>query len=499
MRFEIALPIIEDAKIICLWRNDKETREYSLSYREPLTVEQFFPLYIQNYFSFSTLPPLFAVIGNERVGVLRFDRTKPNHFCEISLLVAPEKRNQGIGTEILRAIDSFLIRQGIQGIIAWVKNYNLSSLRVFDKAGYRIIEKGEMIKLEKRLAPKSIEKVFIIAEAGSNWYSEGDSEGLKRGLQLIDAAKEAGADAVKFQTFKAKDTYVPNPGSSDYLSESGIKKDIEKLFEDLEMPKEMLFSLVAHCKKAGIEFMSSVFSPRDFALIDPLVSRHKIASYEISYEHLIKLAAQSKKPLILSTGASKISDIDWAVSTFHQNGGIHLTLLQCTAKYPAAPDTINLSVIPWLKTRYQVSSGLSDHSLHPFQAAIGAVASGATCIEKHFTLDRKLRGPDHAFAIEPKELMELVSSIRAVEQMIGSGYKEIQASEEELYLFCRRGIQALRDIAPGEILKSGENIAILRPGKRSLGIHSKHLSEVEGRCAKQTIKKGEGIQFNDVE
>lgn len=499
MRFELALPTLEDAKIIHLWRNDKESRENSFSYRESIPLEQFFPLYFQNYFSFPSLPPLFAVEQGEKVGVLRFDVTNPTHFCEISLIVAPEKRNQGKGTKILLDIDPFLKRQGIQGVIARIKKHNLSSKRVFNKAGYQLLEEGEVCKFEKRLLPESLDKVFIIAEAGSNWYAEGDFEGIKRGYQLIEAAKEAGANAIKFQTFKAKDTYVPNPGSADYLCETGLKKDIGKLFEELQMPEEMLFLLVEHCKKVGIEFMSSVFSPRDFALIDPLVSRHKIASYEISYEHLIQLVAKSKKPLFLSTGASKISDIDWAVSTFHENGGANLTLLQCTAKYPADPHTLNLKVIPWFQARYQVKAGLSDHSLHPFRAALSAVALGATCIEKHFTIDRRLQGPDHFFAIEPHELKELVASIRTVEQMVGSGYKEIQASEEELYLFCHRGIQALRDISPNEILKFGENIAILRPGKRSLGLHPKHLLEVEGRSAKQIIRKGEGIQFKYLE
>lgn len=496
IHFEVAFPTLADAEVVRKWRNDPATIEMSFTHLEALSLEEFFPKYIQNYFSFPSLPPLFALYNGERVGILRFDPANSAGFCEISLVVAPEKRNRGLGTEMLKAVDPFLKRQGVRGVIAQIKKHNPSSLKAFGKAGFQVIEEGEVCRLEKKFIHEQT-KVFIIAEAGSNWYSEGDSNGIKRGFQLIEAAKEAGADAVKFQTFKAKDTYVPNPGSADYLKDTG--KGIEKLFEDLEMSEEMLLQLVEHCKKVGIEFMSSVFSPRDFALIDPHVSRHKIASYEISYAGLIELVAKSNKPLILSTGASNIADIDWAVSYFKKQGGKDLTLLQCTAKYPAEPETLNLNVIPWLMSRYQVQAGLSDHSLNPLEAPLAAVTLGATVIEKHFTLDRTLKGPDHVFAIEPKELKNLVSSIRAVEKMKGSSYKSIQPSEEELYFFCRRGIQALQDIQPGEILKFGANYAVLRPGKRSLGLHPKHLSEIEGKRVKQAIGKGEGIQFNFLE
>ena len=160
---------------------------------------------------------------------------------------------------------------------------------------------------------------------------------------------------------------------------------------------------------------------------------------------------------------------------------------------------MNLEVIPWLKARYQIKSGLSDHSLNPFQAPLAAVVLGATCIEKHFTLSRALSGPDHGFALEPQELKAMVASIRAVEEMKGSPYKNILESEKELYLFCRRGIQALHDIRSGEILEINKNIAVLRPGKRSVGLHPKYLSQVNGKKALSLIKKGEGIQFLHLE
>lgn len=498
IHFEVVFPIKQDAELALKWRNDPVTLAMSFTHREAVTLEEFFPRFLKNYFTLPSLPPLFAVIDGERMALLRFDPADPAKFprcsCEISIVVAPEKRNQGYGSKVLLALESFLSRQGVFGMGAQILESNIASQKTFLKSGYELIAKGEVFHLEKILGAKK-QPVFIIAEAGSNWYVEGDDNGFERGRQLIEAAKIAGADAVKFQTFRAKDIYVPNPGETDYLE----GKDIKDLFEALEMPEEMIFQMAEHCKKCGIEFMSSVFSPRDFALIDPLVSRHKIASYEINYQELITLVAHSKKPLILSTGASCVTDIDWAVSLFQDEGGGDLTLLQCTAKYPALPNTMNLEVIPWLKARYQVKSGLSDHSLDAFQAPLSAVALGATCIEKHFTLSRKLLGPDHGFALEPQELKAMIASIRAVEEMKGSPYKNILGSEKELYLFCRRGIQALHDIRPGEILEINKNIAVLRPGKRTVGLHPKYLPLVQGKKALSLINKGEGIQFLHLE
>lgn len=498
IQFEVAFPIKPDAEVALRWRNDPVTLAMSFTHREILSREDFYPRYIKNYFTIPSLPPLFAVVDGERIALLRFDPADPKKFprcsCEISIVVAPEKRNQGYGTQVLLALEPFLKRQGVVGIGAQILAPNTASIKTFLKTGYELVQEGDVLYLEKLLNAEKV-PVFIIAEAGSNWYVEGDNNGLQRGRELIEAAKEAGADAVKFQTFRAKDIYVPNPGETDYLE----GQDIKDLFESLEMPEEMILQMAEHCKKCGIEFMSSVFSPRDFALIDPLVSRHKIASYEINYQELITLVANSKKPLILSTGASAVTDIDYAVSLFQEEEGGDLTLLQCTAKYPALPNTMNLEVIPWLKARYQVNSGLSDHSLDPLQAPLAAVALGATCIEKHFTLSRNLLGPDHSFALEPQELKLMVDSIRAVEAMKGSPYKNILESEQELYLFCRRGIQALHDIRPGEILEIDRNIAVLRPGKRSVGLHPKYLAQVEGKTVSSLIKKGEGIQFLNLE
>ncbi|MBZ0270435.1 N-acetylneuraminate synthase family protein [bacterium] len=341
--------------------------------------------------------------------------------------------------------------------------------------------------------------VFIIAEAGSNWRMGTPARDLNMARTLIDAAARAGADAVKFQTYRPETVYVSNAGDSDYLSEAGIRESIVEIFRDLSMPYEMIPELAAHAARQGIEFMSTPFSVEDLARIDPHVKRHKIASYEISHPRLLQAAGQTGKPLVLSTGACVDEDIAWSVETFRDAGGSDLTLMQCTAKYPAPHAAMNLRAIPGLRERFGVRVGLSDHSRHPTWAPVAAVALGAEVIEKHFTLHNRLPGPDHAFAITDAELVEMVAAIRAAEAMRGSGEKVVLPEEQELHAFARRCVQATRDIQKGDILREGENIDILRPGKQRPGAHPRWLARIEGRRAARDILAGDGVRERDAE
>ena len=290
---------------------------------------------------------------------------------------------------------------------------------------------------------------------------------------------------------------MPNAGSSDYLAESGYRRDIGEIFADLAMPDELIPAFAEHGRRQGLKFMSTPFSPRDFAAVDPHVAVHKIASYEISHPHLLELAARSGKPVVLSTGASGEADIAWAVETFRAAGGRDLALMQCTAKYPAPLDSLNLQAIPWLKRRFGAVAGFSDHSRDPLSGPLAAVALGARVVEKHFTLDNRLPGPDHGFAVTPDELKAMVCGIRDVEACLGSGLKEVLPAEQELAAYARRGIQAVRDIRQGDPLREGENLEILRPGQQPLGLHPKHLAELEGKPAARDIPLGHGIAKGD--
>jgi N-acetylneuraminate synthase len=349
----------------------------------------------------------------------------------------------------------------------------------------------------RRIGPG--EPCFIIAEAGSNWRMGAPKRDLAMATALIDVAAAAGCDAVKFQTYRSDTVYAKNAGESEYLAESGIKESINDLFVDLEMPYDMLEKLAAYCRKKGVLFMSTPFSVADADAVDPHVLIHKIASYEISHTELQAHLAKKGKPIVFSTGAASYEDIDFAFEHLKRSGAKELAILQCTAKYPAALDDLNLRVIPELIERYGVPVGLSDHSREPVAAPAAATALGASVIEKHFTLKRELPGPDHPFAIEPTELCDLVAAVRATERALGSSRKDVSAAERELYAFARRGLQASRRIEKGETLRLGENLAILRPGKNPLGAHPRHAGAIEGRKAKKEILAGVGVKLEDVE
>jgi len=334
---------------------------------------------------------------------------------------------------------------------------------------------------------------FIIAEAGSNWKSGSYEEDLEQAKKLIKIASKAGADAVKFQTYKADTVYAYNAGNSNYLTEQGINKEINEIFEYLSMPYEMISELSQICNDEKIIFMSTPFSVEDAKQIDPFVSLHKIASFEINHVRLIEFLSKTEKPILISTGASTFDEIDFAVNLIKNNKNNEIGLLQCTSKYPAPIESLNLSAIPKMKERYNIPIGFSDHSVEPLIGPLTAVGLGATIIEKHFTLDKNLTGPDHSFAITPQELELMVKSIRQADKTKGNGKKIILSEEQELLLFAKRRIQAIKDIRKGDILKEGFNFEVLRPGNRIRGLEPRFLDKINGTKSTKNVLKGDGI------
>ena len=334
---------------------------------------------------------------------------------------------------------------------------------------------------------------FIIAEAGSNWKSGSYEEDLEQAKKLIKIASKAGADAVKFQTYKADTVYAYNAGNSNYLAEQGINKEINEIFEYLSMPYEMISELSQICNDEKIIFMSTPFSVEDAKQIDPFVSLHKIASFEINHVRLIEFLSKTEKPILISTGASTFDEIDFAVNLIKNNKNNEIGLLQCTSKYPTPIESLNLSTIPKMKERYNIPIGFSDHSVEPLIGPLTAVGLGATIIEKHFTLDKNLTGPDHSFAITPQELELMVKSIRQADKTKGNGKKIILNEEQELLLFAKRRIQAIKDIRKGDILKEGFNFEVLRPGNRIRGLEPRFLDKINGAKSTKNVLKGDGI------
>ena len=353
--------------------------------------------------------------------------------------------------------------------------------------------------------------VFIIAEAGSNWKCGTYEQDLEQAKKLIKVAAESGADAIKFQTYKPETIYVENAGVSNYLSENGINDNINEIFENLSMPYEMIPELKKYCDTQKIIFMSSPFSVQDAKEVDPFVDIHKVASFEINHIRLLEFLARTKKPIIVSTGASTYDEIDFVVELIKKNGNENISLLQCTSKYPCPIEALNLNTIPEMKKRYKLSIGFSDHSIEPITGPVSAVLLGAKIIEKHFTLDKNLPGPDHPFALNPKELKDMISAIRDAEKALGSGKKnmisairdaekalgsgkkQILAEEQELRQFATRSIQAIQDIKKGDILQEGINFEILRSGNKKRGIEPRFLMSVNGKKSKEDVPKGDGI------
>lgn len=342
---------------------------------------------------------------------------------------------------------------------------------------------------------------FIIAEAGSNFRAGPPDEArdYARAVEMIRVAAQAGCDAVKFQAWAKGDVYVPNAGTPDYL---GGERSINETFAAHALPVEWLPKLAAECEHAGVEFMASVFSPADADAVDPFVRRHKIASYELGDEALIRHVAGKGKPVILSTGAATEDEIAQAVHWFPDVPDA--TLLHCVAAYPAPIAAANLRVLRtrWFQHRSGpvFSWGLSDHTQHPTLCPVLAVALGATAIEKHLTLDRRLPGPDHRFAIEPDELRAMVQAVRMAESALGDGLKRVMPCEQELRQFACRAVQATRDIAAGERLIAdgpGANVAALRPGKRKRGADARFLRSMVGLRARVPIAAGDGVGMGD--
>ncbi|MDC0186975.1 N-acetylneuraminate synthase family protein [Candidatus Nitrosopelagicus sp.] len=338
--------------------------------------------------------------------------------------------------------------------------------------------------------------LFIIAEAGSNWKHGTEKQDLNQAKKLIKTASLCGADAIKFQTYDSS-VYVENAGKSNYLSKKGIKKSVNEIFNEFSMSYKMLPKLQKLCKQYDIEFMSTPFSVKDVNAIDKFVNIHKLASYEINHIPMLHALAKTKKPIIVSTGASTLEEINFAIKTIKKYNN-KICLLQCTSKYPAKPESLNLSVIPSLKNKYKLPIGLSDHSIDPIVAPLTAVGLGATIIEKHFTLDKSSNGPDHYFSLNPTELKLMISALRNSKKSIGNPIKKIHNDEKELRKFAHRSIQAIKNIKNGEKLILGKNIDLLRPGNRKRGLDPRFLNKILHKKSNKKINVGDGISLKDI-
>lgn len=334
-----------------------------------------------------------------------------------------------------------------------------------------------------------MEKVFIVAELSANHNGS-----LKIALETIKAAKKAGADAIKLQTYTA-DTMTINCESDDFIIKDTIwnGKNLYKLYQEAYTPWEWHKELFRAAHNEGLVCFSTPFDKTAVDFLESLNNPiYKIASFEITDLPLIAYAASKGKPIIISTGIATEEDIQLAVNTCREVGNNEITLLKCTSSYPAPIEEANLIMIPDLAKRYGVKSGLSDHTLGN-AASIVAVALGARIIEKHFIIDRSIGGPDASFSMDVSEFTEMVKSVRDAENAIG----KVDYSLTEKQLKGRefsRSLYVVENIKRGEFI-TDKNIRSIRPG---FGLHPKYLHMVLGEKVNRDLSKGERLSLHDI-
>ena len=329
--------------------------------------------------------------------------------------------------------------------------------------------------------------VFIIAEISANHGQDFD-----RAVRLIREAKECGADAVKFQAY-TPDTLTINADNKYFR----IKhpqwggQTLYELYKKAYTPWKWFKKLKKVADDLGILFFATAFDKTSVDFLEGLNVRfHKISSFELVDLPLIEYVARTKKPLILSTGMATISEIEEAVDTARGAGAKEIVLLKCVSNYPAKPEEMNLRTIPHMKELFGCPVGLSDHSLG-IGVSISAVALGASVIEKHFTLSRKINTPDNFFSIEPQELKKLVENVRIAEKALGEVHYGLTKGEQECKV-ARRSLFAVENIKQGEFF-TGENVKSIRP---AYGLKPKYIATILGKKAKRGIKKGTPLSWD---
>lgn len=324
--------------------------------------------------------------------------------------------------------------------------------------------------------------VFIIAEAGVN--HNGD---MALARELIDAAADAGADAVKFQTFTPEELVSEQAPQAAYqASNTGKQESQIDMLRGLVLPHEEHKALKEYAEGKGLVFISTPFSIKDADFLAELgMVAYKIPSGEITNTPFLAHVAKKGRPILLSTGMSTLEEVREALSVLRDNGAADIAIFHCTSMYPTPAQHINLRAMQTLAAEFGLPTGLSDHS-EGVAVSVAAAALGACILEKHYTLSRSMPGPDHKASLEPAELKAMIAAIREVEQALGSPEKKPVGAELDTAAVARKSVVSKRAVAAGAVL-SLDDVYIVRPGT---GILPKHLGEVVGKTAKQDIAAG---------
>ncbi len=337
-------------------------------------------------------------------------------------------------------------------------------------------------------------KVIIIAEAGVN--HNGDIDLAKK---LVDAASEAGADYVKFQTFKAEKLVSKSAVKAEYQKKNigGTDDNQYEMLKKLELSEEQHYLLVEYCKSKNIKFLSTAFDEISLDFLNALhIDFFKVPSGEITNLPYLEKICSYKKPVILSTGMTDMDEIKEAFDILIKKGipQKNIVILHCNTEYPTPMEDVNLLAMNEIGRSFQVPVGYSDHTLG-IEVPIAAVALGAVCIEKHFTLDRTMEGPDHKASLEPEELKKMVASIRNIELALGNKLKTPSASEKKNKVIARKSIHIAQPLSKGVVLKKN-HLIMKRPGS---GISPMNYHEVVGRTLLSDKKEDDILHWEDLE
>ena len=331
------------------------------------------------------------------------------------------------------------------------------------------------------------EPTYIVAEMSANHDHD-----LDKALQIVEEAKQAGADAVKVQTY-TPDTITLRSDKAPFRIQGTLweGRGLHELYSEAAMPWEWHAPLQARAREIGIDFFSTPFDPTAVDFLEELgVPVHKIASFEMVDLPLIRKVASTGKPIIMSTGMASLAEVEEAVGAARDAGCDQLALLKCTSAYPAPPEESNLRTIPHLAETFGVVPGLSDHTMSE-AVPVTAVAMGACIIEKHFTLSRATPGPDSAFSLEPAEFRRMVDAVRIAERALGSVSYEVTEKQQVSKAF-RRSLFVVRDMRAGDRFTS-DNVRSIRPAD---GLHTRYYEEVLNRTAASDIERGTPLDWS---
>jgi N,N'-diacetyllegionaminate synthase len=331
---------------------------------------------------------------------------------------------------------------------------------------------------------------FVIAEAGVN--HNGD---LERAFDLIKLAKQCGADCIKFQTFKAKEIVTLKAPKAPYQLEVTDKKESQyEMLKKLELSVDQFREIKAKCQKVGILFLSTPYNFNDVDVLEALqVEAYKIASAQLTEHAFLEYVAKKHKPVILSTGMGTMKEVGEAVNVISSSGNDQIVILQCTTNYPSATEDANIHAMLAMQDAFNVLVGYSDHTENPY-AVLSSVALGAVVVEKHFTQNRSLPGPDHSSSIEPIEFAELVNGIRNIESSLGSREKIPTPAERKNISAMRRSIVALSKLEVGTIIQQ-KHLAFKRP---ATGLSPKKLNEIIGKQIAKEVEADTPINEEDI-